>query len=65
MEPYRSLFPEAGALLPETEAVAGRVLVLPTGTGVTQADIKTICAIILSVIERSSEIRDVIEQATS
>jgi dTDP-4-amino-4,6-dideoxygalactose transaminase len=31
MEPYRSLFPHAGLLLPHTEAVAERVIVLPTG----------------------------------
>lgn len=31
MEPYRSLDPEAAARLPQTERVAGRVIVLPTG----------------------------------
>jgi dTDP-4-amino-4,6-dideoxygalactose transaminase len=31
MEPYRSLFPHAGLLLPVTEAVAASVIVLPTG----------------------------------
>lgn len=31
MEPYRSLFPHAGLLLPHTEAVADSVIVLPTG----------------------------------
>jgi len=31
MEPYRSLFPHAGLLLPATEAVAASVIVLPTG----------------------------------
>jgi dTDP-4-amino-4,6-dideoxygalactose transaminase len=56
MEPYRSNFPEAGPLLPHTEAVADRVLVLPTGTGVTSADIGEICAIIRSAIEHTREI---------
>ena len=42
MEPYRSYYPHAGLLLPETERVAARVLVLPTGTGVTPSDIKII-----------------------
>jgi dTDP-4-amino-4,6-dideoxygalactose transaminase len=32
MQPYRDLYPHAGLLLPNTEAVAGRVIVLPTGT---------------------------------
>jgi dTDP-4-amino-4,6-dideoxygalactose transaminase len=56
MEPYRSLFPGARALLPQTEAVADRVLVLPTGTGVTPADIRKICAIIGSAVEHGHEI---------
>ena len=34
MEPYRTLYPEAGRNLPHTEEVAGRVIVLPTGTAV-------------------------------
>ena len=46
MEPDRSLFPGAGPLLPETAAVSECVLILPTGTGVTSADIQKICAII-------------------
>jgi dTDP-4-amino-4,6-dideoxygalactose transaminase len=32
MEPYRTLFPDAGERLPQTERLAERVLVLPTGT---------------------------------
>lgn len=32
MEPYRSLFPHAGLVLPHTLAVAERVIVLPSGT---------------------------------
>jgi len=41
MEPYRTLYPEAGRNLPHTEEVAGRVIVLPTGTGVDAAAIET------------------------
>ena len=55
MEPYSS-FPEARMVLPETEAIASRVLVLPTGTGVTSADIEKVCAIIRLAIERGPEI---------
>ncbi len=57
MEPYRSLFPEAGAHLPETEALASRVLVLPTGTGVTTADVEKICAVIRGAAENSDAVR--------
>ena len=56
MEPYRSHFPHAGSLLPHTEAVAGRVLHLPTGTGVNATDIGKICAIIRSAVEHRREI---------
>ena len=34
MEPYRSYFPHARLLLPETERLVERVLQLPTGTSI-------------------------------
>jgi len=46
MEPYNSFYPHAGLLLPETLKVSERVLVLPTGTGVSTSDIERICAIL-------------------
>jgi Predicted pyridoxal phosphate-dependent enzyme apparently involved in regulation of cell wall biogenesis len=64
MEPYRSSFPEAGLLLPDTEEVARRVLVLPTGTAVTPADIERICAIIRSALEHSDEISEALACAS-
>ncbi len=36
-EPYRSLFPDAGRQLPETERLVRRLLVLPTGTSIDAA----------------------------
>jgi len=42
MEPYRSLFPHAGLLLPHTEAVADRVIVLPTGQTMDAASIEVV-----------------------
>lgn len=56
MEPYRSYFPHAGLLLPETERLCERVLVLPTGTAVSQDDIVTICDIIRLVLKHGPEI---------
>jgi dTDP-4-amino-4,6-dideoxygalactose transaminase len=56
MEFYRSNYPQEGLVLPETEAVAERVLVLPAGTGVTASDIRKICAIIRFAAEHSREI---------
>jgi dTDP-4-amino-4,6-dideoxygalactose transaminase len=55
MAPYRSLYPEAGRLLPETEKLAERVVCLPTGTSIESKDIATICQIIrLSVANGAS-----------
>jgi dTDP-4-amino-4,6-dideoxygalactose transaminase len=46
MEPYRSYYPNAGLLLPETEKVSQRMISLPTGTAVTTSDVEKICQII-------------------
>lgn len=46
MEPYRSLQPNAGLMLPITEKVAERVIVLPTGSMVGENEIETICSIL-------------------
>ena len=58
MEPYRSYFPHAGLLLPETERLAARVLVLPTGTAVSTSEIRTICAIVRLATVRGGEITE-------
>lgn len=50
MEPYRSLFPHAGLLLPETERIAPRVIVLPTGTAVSVDDVGVICGLIRAAL---------------
>lgn len=56
MEPYRSYFPHAGLLLPETERLVTRVLTLPTGTAVAGDEIDAICQIIRLVVENSSAV---------
>ena len=43
MEPYRTLFPDAGKRLPQTERISERLLILPTGTGMSPAQIHTLC----------------------
>jgi len=58
MEPYRSLFPQAGLLLPHTECLVERVLSLPTGTSVGPEDIEKICEIIKFVVKHGQEIRE-------
>lgn len=51
MQPYRELFPHAGLLLPITQQVADRVVVLPTGTSVNAEKIYTICKILRVLLE--------------
>lgn len=59
MEPYRSANPGAAALLPETERVADRVLVLPTGQSIGEGEIELICRIISTALERAPILRAV------
>ncbi len=42
MKPYRDLYPHARLMLPNTERVAGRVIVMPTGTTLEVAHIRLI-----------------------
>ncbi len=56
MEPYRSYFPHAGLLLPETERMVEQLMSLPTGTAVTLDDISAICQIIRLAVEHSAEV---------
>ncbi len=56
MEPYRSHFPHAGLLLPQTEALAQRVLVLPTGPSLTPEMVRDICGCIRLVVENGREV---------
>lgn len=55
MEPYRSYFPHAGLLLPETEKLAKQVLALPTGTAVGENEIDKICEVLQLVVENGSK----------
>lgn len=57
MEPYRSYFPNAGMLLPVTERIAERVIVMPTGTAVDADTIQKIGTILRWGIEHSVQLR--------
>jgi dTDP-4-amino-4,6-dideoxygalactose transaminase len=46
MEPYRSFYPHAGLVLPSTNRVADRVVVLPTGSTVGKDDVDRICSVL-------------------
>lgn len=60
MEPYRSYFPNSYLSLPQTEKIAYRIMVLPTGSAVSEADIETICAILRTAIDNAEEIRELV-----
>lgn len=62
MEPYRSLFPHAGLLLPSTEAVAPRIIVLPTGTAVSEEDIGRIGSLVRTALEQPKAVRAALQQ---
>jgi dTDP-4-amino-4,6-dideoxygalactose transaminase len=57
MEPYRSFFPHAGLLLPNTGRLARRVLSLPTGTAVGEREIRGVCGIVRLAVSRAGEVR--------
>jgi dTDP-4-amino-4,6-dideoxygalactose transaminase len=61
MEPYRTLYANAPLSLPQTEAVAARVLTLPTGEAVTSDMVRGVCEIIRLVLDNASEVRKLLE----
>jgi dTDP-4-amino-4,6-dideoxygalactose transaminase len=58
MQPYGSYFPHAGLLLPETEKLGARIIVLPTGTAIGPAEIHTICRIIRTAVAQRDAVRE-------
>ncbi len=56
-EPYRSFYPHARFYLPETEKLAQRVMLLPTGTAVSPEEIEVICSILDLVVRQSPKVR--------
>jgi dTDP-4-amino-4,6-dideoxygalactose transaminase len=50
MEPYRSLFPNAGLMLPHTEELADQVVVLPNGMDITSHEIGIIAEMIRCIV---------------
>ncbi len=46
MEPYRSYYPNAGLVLPNTKRVAERVVVLPSGSTISEDDIRAVVAVL-------------------
>lgn len=55
MEPYRSYYPHAGLLLESTEALTERVLLLPNGSTINEAQVQEICSIIRLAVANAAE----------
>ncbi len=53
MEPYRSLQPNAGLTLPETERIGARVIVLPTGQAVSESTVQYVCGIVRNCLQNN------------
>lgn len=51
MKPYRELFPHAGLVLPVTESIADRVIVLPTGTTMTSEDVLLVASVLRQLVQ--------------
>jgi dTDP-4-amino-4,6-dideoxygalactose transaminase len=58
MEPYRSCYPDAGRLLPQTERLAQRVMSLPTGTALDECDVAAVCGLVRFAVENSGAIAE-------
>ncbi|MEI6970788.1 MAG: aminotransferase class I/II-fold pyridoxal phosphate-dependent enzyme [bacterium] len=50
MQPYRDRYPQAGDFLPNTNEVASRVIVFPTGTAVEPETIRVIVAVLHTAV---------------
>jgi dTDP-4-amino-4,6-dideoxygalactose transaminase len=57
MEPYISNSPDAGLVLKETEKLTLKVLQLPTGTAVGDAEVNRVCELIGFILANGNEIK--------
>ena len=65
MEPYRSYFPHSSLVLPETEKLCRRIMVLPNGTTIDENAVVRICQIIRIAISRKTQVRAVLGSTIS
>ncbi len=64
VEPYASLQPEASLLLPKTERMVTRTLLLPTGQAIDRDAVKTICKIIRTALSQADRVRESLAKNT-
>jgi dTDP-4-amino-4,6-dideoxygalactose transaminase len=55
-QPYRTLYPDAGANLRATEELAKRVLLLPNGNAIGEPEIRGICDVVRFAIAQAEEV---------
>lgn len=60
MTPYAGLFPQAALTLPVTEMIAPRVIVLPTGLAMTEADVDTLTERLAAIVLEAPTVRAVL-----
>jgi len=65
MEPYRSYFPNAGLLLPETEKLCDTVLALPTGQAVNDDTVARVCQIMRCAVTHAKSVKHRLEALTA
>jgi dTDP-4-amino-4,6-dideoxygalactose transaminase len=56
MEPYNSECAPSRKILPVTEALANRILVLPTGAALDEGEVHQLCQLLRFVVTRGREI---------
>ena len=65
MEPYKSFYPNTHLLLPHTEKLAARILVLPTGTAIRVQEVQTVCQLIAVALRHASEVKSALHSRTA
>jgi dTDP-4-amino-4,6-dideoxygalactose transaminase len=65
MEPYRSYSSHSELVLPETEKLCRRVMVLPNGSSLNEQAISRICQIIGTAVSNASAVRERLAAVTS
>lgn len=61
MEPYRSLQPNAHLLLPQTERIAPRIMVLPNGETIDAGTIERIGSVIRAALAQAEDVRNALK----
>lgn len=54
MQPYRDLFPHAGLMLPNSNAIAEKVVVLPNGISLAQGGIEVVAGVFRAIVGLAS-----------